>query len=258
MSQDINVLCQRIRFIYLALSGLLVRMLLTPEKSLSFQTRLREAVEVGLKKKGISGRKASLDIVGNDGLVRDIRAGVLPSADRILALFEYLGEMLPVGSPVGPTHEQPPDPDAYAQVPIHDAFLSAGPGLVNGDAEVIGHLAFRRDWLTKVGISPGHARVARVDGDSMAPGIRDGDLVLINTARTLADVPKRPPGDTRPCPIYAFKQDGEARVKRLERLADRALALLSDNPTVEVKVIDPSDRDFELLGQVVWSGHVWR
>lgn len=182
-----------------------------------------------------------------------------PTLSRVEEICAALGLELYIGPPREPAPEPTVvDTDAYAQVPVHKAWLSAGPGQLNGDAEIVGHLAFRREWLTKIGISPGHARVARAKGDSMAPGIGNGDLVLIDTAKSLSDVPFRAPKDRRPAPIFAFKQDGECRIKRLERIAERSVALLSDNPANGVEVINPADTDFELLGQVVWSGHVWR
>jgi hypothetical protein len=221
-----------------------------------------DIIDAALKRKGLSDAAASKLAVGHPSLIKNLRMPRegekrynLPS---LMRLAEVLDLEFHFGPPRDPIAEPVVDPASYAQIPVHHATLSAGSGALNGNAEVIGHLAFRRDWLTKVGISPGHARVARIWGDSMAPGIADGDLVLIDTARTLADLPKRAPKDRRPGPIYAFKQDGEARVKRLERIADRSMALLSDNPAFQVEVIDPTDRDFELLGQVVWSGHVWR
>lgn len=181
------------------------------------------------------------------------------SINRAQAICAALGLDFRIGEARAPEPEPVVlDPDAYAQVPVHNAWLAAGSGRLNGDAEIIGHLAFRRDWLTKIGISPGHARVARAKGDSMAPGIGSGDLVLIDTAKTLADVPIRSAKDRRSSPVFAFIQDGEARIKRLQHPAGRSLLIISDNPAYEPEVIDPADRDFEILGQVVWSGHVWR
>ena len=48
-------------------------------------------MEAALGRQDVSARRASLDVVGNDGLVRDIRAGRLPGVDRLEALFEHLG-----------------------------------------------------------------------------------------------------------------------------------------------------------------------
>ncbi|MFN4191858.1 MAG: helix-turn-helix transcriptional regulator [Tabrizicola sp.] len=202
-----------------------------------------------------------MDIVGHDGLIRDIRAGRIPSLDRIEALFEYLGIDFHLGprrpaEPVGVVEISGED---YVRVPVHDAWLSAGPGVANGEAAVIDHLLFRQDWLRKIGVRPVSAALARISGDSMAPGIQSGDLALIDTARR--EVPQhRPDRPVTKLPILAFIQDGEARVKRLERRpSERLLVLYSDNRDIPPEVI--SDRDAQLLnilGRVAWSGHVWR
>lgn len=220
-------------------------------------------IDQALRRKGLSDAAASKLAVGNYSLIKNMRSARSEDKRYNFQALERLAEVLELECYFGPRRAPEPEPvvldsDAYAQVPVHKAWLSAGSGHLNGDAEIIGHLAFRRDWLTKIGISPGHARVARAKGDSMAPGIGSGDLVLIDTAKTLADVPARSPKDRRSAPIFAFKQDGECRIKRLQRLAEKTFALLSDNQAYEVEVIDAADSDFELLGQVVWSGHVWR
>lgn len=236
-------------------------MLLTPNKSEEFQRRLREAVEAGLKARGVSARKASIEVVGNDGLVRDIRAGVLPSADRIQALFDYLG----VGYQFGPQQRSEPPAEievagaSYARIPLHNAWVSAGPGISNGDVAIVDHLVFRDEWLRKIEVKPESAAMARVSGDSMAPGIRDGDLILIDTSRREVPIRRRL---RRPdqLPIFAFMQDSEARVKRLERLPkERIVVLYSDNKDIPPEVIGESEAvTLNILGQVVWSGHVWR
>ncbi|MBW4708665.1 hypothetical protein KX928_12805 [Roseobacter sp. YSTF-M11] len=64
--------------------------MLTTHKSKAISRSLADAVNAALEKKGVSARKASLDVVGHDGLIRDIRAGRIPSYDRVKALFEYL------------------------------------------------------------------------------------------------------------------------------------------------------------------------
>ena len=61
---------------------------------------LRAVIEEALASKGVSARQASLDVVGHDGLIRDIRAGRLPSIDKLQALSEYFGLELYIGPPI--------------------------------------------------------------------------------------------------------------------------------------------------------------
>lgn len=147
----------------------------------------------------------------------------------------------------------------FARVPLHEASLSAGPGFENGNSSIIGHLVFGTDWLRKVGVTPETAVMARVSGDSMVPGIQSGDLVMIDT--TKREVPTlRKSKVPSSLPIFAFTQDNEARVKRIARWdAENVLVLCSDNRDVLPELISAADAStLQILGQVVWSGHVWR
>jgi hypothetical protein len=236
-------------------------MLLTDERSNEVADRIRNAVEQALAARKLSARRASMDVVGHDGLIRDIRAGRIPSVDRVEALFQYLGLEVYFGP------KRAPDPVAtleldgtdFARIPLHEASFSAGPGVENGDGEVVGHLVFGADWLRKAGVKPESAVMARVSGDSMAPGIQSGDLVMIDTTRR--EVPAfRKTKLPAALPIFAFIQDNEARVKRLERRpAEKILVLYSDNRDVPPELLSERDaHTLNILGQVVWSGHVWR
>jgi SOS-response transcriptional repressor LexA len=219
--------------------------------------RVRTLVEAALKAKGISGRQASLQIVGHDGLIRDIRAGRLPSIDKLEALFDllglefYFGTVRDIGE--GPP---PPDPADFAQVPLHEAALAAGSGAENGTERVVDYLAFRRDWLRKIGVAPSNAVLARAWGDSMQPCIWDGDMVLIDRAR--ADVPVRVPGSVARSrsPIYAVLDEGRARLKRIERPEDGQVILLSDNPDYPPEFA--RIESLSIIGKVLWWGHTNR
>ena len=78
----------------------------------------------------------------------------------------------------------------------------------------------------------------------MAPGIRDGDLVLINLAlTTLSD------GE-----VYALRYFDQLRLKRLFRRFDGSLILRSDNPRYEDEVVPPEylDGNVGIIGKVVY------
>jgi len=213
--------------------------------------RIRTLVEGGLVAKGVSGRRASIDVVGHDGLIRDIRAGRLPGIDKLEVLFAYLGigfhlgpETVDAGSPVFEI-----DGDDFATVKRVGALASAGPGALNGDAEVIGSMAFRRDWLRERGIKPEKALLVTVTGDSMKPSISPGDLVLLDQARTEI---------VNGAPFIFVDADGETRLKRLHRLGRNTVALVSDNPDHPPELRNGVDAErVKVLGRVVWSGHNW-
>ncbi|WP_323006661.1 S24 family peptidase, partial [Pseudorhodobacter sp.] len=205
-----------------------------------------------------SGRQASIAAIGNDGLVRDIKAGRLPGIDRLEALFN----LLDIELYIGPRREmvdaiQPPDADLseLANIPLYNADLAAGGGATNGEEEIAGYLAFRRDWLRKVGVAPSSAVMARVEGESMLPTIWSGDMVLIDTSKIEIHSRGRARKTSKPH-VYAFVEDGSARVKRIERVETDFYAVISDNPEfpIEFKSQKALD-DMHIIGRVMWWAH---
>ncbi|MCA3470614.1 MAG: helix-turn-helix transcriptional regulator [Rhodobacter sp.] len=144
----------------------------------------------------------------------------------------------------------------YIPIPTYDALLAAGNGHLNDTDAVTGHLAFRKDWLAEMGVSPASVVIATASGDSMEPTIHNGDMLLIDLDRTSVPARAREAGDTRPSGIYAVLDDGAARVKRVELAAPGTFALLSDNPAFPAE-FRPSD-SVSIIGRVVWWGHTSR
>lgn len=160
----------------------------------------------------------------------EIRAGFGRKEDLAHAMVRQAMSGVSVG-PLSDPLTTPEAPDAaFFAIPLHDAELAAGGGAVNDGEPVVGSIAFSRDWLRSIGVTPSAARLARTRGPSMEPTIFDQDWLLVDTAsQTLPERP-RPKGDGRPCPIFSLLDEGEARVKRVERLDGKHVVLLSDNP----------------------------
>jgi len=225
-----------------------------------------DTIDAALRKKGLTDAAASKLAVGHPSLIKNLRMPRdsekrynLPSLMKLAAVLDLEFHFGPRREPIGVEHVIVDGAD-FASIPLHEAYLSAGPGLMNGDdVAIIDHLVFRQDWLRKIDVKAGDAAMARISGDSMAPGIQNGDLVMIDTTRR--EVPTRKAvRKPQQLPIFAFMQDQEARVKRLERLPkERILILYSDNKDLAPEIISESDaHTINILGQVVWSGHVWR
>lgn len=184
-----------------------------------------------------------------------------PTLSKMRQICDALGWDLYYGPPrdSGPVTQVTLDGSDYARVPLHDALLAAGAGCDNGAEQIIDHLAFRRDWLARVGVAASAARLARVQGDSMQPTIWPGDMILIDTRRTDPPLRKRDSHDQRRSPIYAMIDRGEARVKRIERPAPDLMMLLSDNPDYPPELRQGKDlKDLTIIGKVVWWGHTVR
>ena len=184
-----------------------------------------------------------------------------PTLSRVEEICEALGLELYIGPSrdSGPVTQVTLDGAQYASIALHEASLSAGPGIANGVSNVIDHLAFRRDWLERLGVIPTSACLARVIGDSMFPTLSPNDMVLIDTRHNEPPIRARGSKDKRRSSIYAFVQDGEARVKRIERPEPDLIILLSDNPDHPPETLTGARAtSLQIIGKVVWWGHTNR
>lgn len=194
----------------------------------------------------------------SSAVVQNIKRGASPSYERLGGIADALGYELYFGPPreTGPVTVAQLDGSEYARIPVHDVELAAGDGAHNGAEAVIDQLAFRRDWLKRIGIATSAARIARSRGESMWPTLWDGDMVLIDTARNVLSIRQREPCDQRRSPIYALRDGDHMRIKRLERPSDDLVMLVSDNPDFppELRPL----QEITVLGKVVWWGHTVR
>lgn len=182
--------------------------------------------------------------------------------NRAQEICAALGIDFHIGLAPEPPHLPPVDEDDFALIKLTNARLAAGGGAENGDSHVTDLLAFRRDWLKRLRVDPSSAVLARVTGNSMLPTLADGDTILIDTSTTARQVAvrSRPParGNT---PIYALRTNEGERVKRLLRPDDGTFILLSDNPDEAPEIYSGKELrrlELKIIGQVVWSGHIWR
>jgi phage repressor protein C with HTH and peptisase S24 domain len=87
-----------------------------------------------------------------------------------------------------------------------EARISAGGGSFETGSDARGAFPFRREQLQ--GLGPGASMVMmQVSGDSMEPGIRAGDTVMIDRSRTAVVAGG----------IYAVGIDDTIMIKRLEK-----------------------------------------
>tara|TARA_R110002020_G_scaffold157241_12_gene339871 strand:+ start:4422 stop:5138 length:717 start_codon:yes stop_codon:yes gene_type:complete len=230
-------------------------------------TRFQELVAARLAELGLkpSAAEAALGLKTDSlrNLFRENPGKAGPRRPRIDTAEEIcraLNLEIYVGPPrdTGPIEQLVLDGDDYTHIPFHAATLSAGGGAINAEEAIVDHLAFKRTWLTRIGLSPSNAVLARVAlgemGESMSPTIAPGDMVLIDTAKR--EIPTKLAGHkSRHGPIYAFTTDDGARVKRIAQLDD-AIILVSDNPDVPPEFLK-RDRwaEINVIGKVVWWGH---
>ena len=193
----------------------------------------------------------------SDGSVlQNIKRGSAPRLDNLLSVCEALGLDVHIGPRAvpAPLASLRIAEGEFVPIPERAATLAAGAGAVNDQDHVIGHLIFRKDWLSRHGIVAEKAALARVKGNSMAPCILDGDLVLIDTRET--DIPVRELKRGKQSPIYAFHQDGDDRVKRIARPTADLAMILSDNPEYPPEAVTGTRlKAMNIIGRVRWWGH---
>ena len=139
------------------------------------------------------------------------------------------------------------DVENMAFVPLHDVVVSAGHGATAVEAgESAERLGFPNGWLRRQFGDPAKLRIVHVRGDSMAPTLGDGDLVMIN-------VDRRDPVDG----IFVLRLDDQLMVKRVLFPSARRVLVTSDNRDYDRfdRLIDLEREDgLHLVGRVVWAG----
>lgn len=99
-------------------------------------------------------------------------------------------------------------------------------------------------WFKDMGAKPGHVKVAGVRGDSMEPTLYASDRIAFDLGRTKVISGR----------VYVVSLGFEARVKRLFRLADGCIRVVSDN-TDKARYPDERVADdtagFKVIGEVI-------
>lgn len=205
------------------------------------------------------------------GVVRADEKRAIPNVQKAHQIAKALGLEFYIGPPrpVPSAHARADlkklekavlvaEPD-FVPIPLIDATLAAGAGDADSAERVIDHLAFRRDWLTRINVQPTAARLARVTGSSMVPTLCPDDMILIDTSKTEPPIRRRDPKDRRRAAIWALADGDGARVKRIDRPQVDQIFLISDNPAHQPEMRTAGQlADLRIIGKVVWWGHTAR
>ena len=136
----------------------------------------------------------------------------------------------------------------YAMVPLYDVRAAAGHGAVVEPAQLNGTVIFRRQWIRQeLRANPSDLCLIDVDGESMEPTLRPGDMILLD--RRKAQVVPRDG-------IYVLHMGESLIVKRLQKLPGNKVKVTSDNPAYGefFLSLDASNGEFTIIGRVIWSG----
>lgn len=193
------------------------------------------------------------------GVVREDGKRAVPNIEKAATIAKALGLELYLGPPIDHGSPGPDVSDDFAKIALTAATVAAGNGQSAIGEETVEELAFQRSWLKRLGVSPSSAVLTRVTGDSMFPTICNGDIVLVDTSAKQLPVKRRSPKDKRPSPIYALRDGGGARIKRIERPQENLVILISDNPHHPPEILeDAKTAEMAIIGRVVWWGHTNR
>lgn len=146
----------------------------------------------------------------------------------------------------GEDKDNVPDLSDYVAIPYIYQEAQGGPsGRLGQPREVRSYLAFSYQWAFSKG-NPSKMEVLKVRGDSMAPTINDGDIVLIDKSQR----------DGINGYVYVVVHNDELKVKRLwvEDEPDEKYAtyLRSDNTRrYQPERVSPADQ-FKIIGRVIW------
>jgi phage repressor protein C with HTH and peptisase S24 domain len=132
-----------------------------------------------------------------------------------------------------------PAPPSPCRVPRLDVAASAGPGAFVDNEVAIGVDAIDPALARELGLRAGQAAIIRVRGDSMEPGLYDGDHIVVDTS----DRSPRGRGG-----LFVVRIEGTVMVKRV--VARRGVVeASSDNPLASPLPDAPVD----IIGRVVWQ-----
>ena len=155
------------------------------------------------------------------------------------------GEMLATASAGTGTLYSPKESD-YALIRQYSAVGECGGGYLNDHVELSEGLAFKRDWLARIGAKAENLAVIYATGDSMEPYIFDGDVVLFDTS------------DTQPKhgQVYVVRRpDSSVSIKRLVQHLTGDWVIKSDNPDrSEERVSAETIHELPFVGRVIWRG----
>ncbi len=207
-------------------------MILDDDLSAKLSARLQAIVEDLLAKRGMSARRVSIEVVGHDGLIRDIRAGRMPGADRVAALLSYLGATEEFSFT---TLLKDPAGEAEGS----DVFQSVGQHPVSSERQPI---VFSQAWLAKNNLEAEDLVLVTANDDRMTPTVPAGSQVLLDMTCTVLEKPD----------IYALEKDGSVVIARVSKQKD-GIFLSFDCIGTPPEVIPPKKAgSVRVLGRAVW------
>lgn len=136
--------------------------------------------------------------------------------------------------------------DEIEMIPMLDIAYAMGDGSFIDDFPSRTYLPFSLDFLRQFARgSSEEVFIATGHGDSMEPTLRREDKLMIDTSQRALLMQDQ---------VWALSYSGVGMVKRVRRLGEGKLLLMSDNPSVSPQEVDESA--VYLVGRVVWVARI--
>ena len=210
----------------------------------------RAALDRLLRERGVDYARLSEKIGRNPAYIQQyIKRGSprrLAEEDRArIAAFLGVPEAM-LGGPVARvTAVARGRPGEMVLVPKLAIGASAGAGASIDGEPVEGAVAFDPKWLRDLGADARALSIIRVEGDSMAPTLNDGDDILVDGGDAAARLRDG---------IYVLRMDDVLMVKRVARAPGPGrISVISDNAQYRSWDDLPMSA-VQLVGRVVWTG----
>lgn len=134
-----------------------------------------------------------------------------------------------------------PNEEDFCIVPVAEAYLNKSDGSLALSKKLNDHYAFRNVWIRKIASAALNIIMMFIDGDSMAPTFKNGDLVMIDQGRK----------HIKSGCIYALATDDSILIKRLDPIIGSRVRVISDNKQ-EYETYTVDLEDLRVIGRVIW------
>lgn len=135
-------------------------------------------------------------------------------------------------------------------IPKYDIQAMGGNGSFELAPKILSYVTFDKTWFEKYAPPNSVLHAIDVNGDSMAPTLNAGDMVIVNTNTVSIEDALSQGG------IFVLSVRGDFKVKRLQPMIDGSLRMISDNPRYQDEIIpkDVLESDVYIQGHVIWVG----
>jgi phage repressor protein C with HTH and peptisase S24 domain len=140
------------------------------------------------------------------------------------------------------------DSTIYCKIPLFNIKATAGHKSFVNDEKIGADLIFRRDWLNReLKSKPDNLFILSAETDSMEPTIKHDALLIVDKGidRIVTEG------------IYILRRGDTILIKRVRKLTEDTIELISDNPAYGKETIDLNNQpEITILGKVIyiWSG----